>query len=507
MSFLKADLPDDIGELKDIIIRQNSFIRELKRMLFGSKSEKRKSPPHESKDSLFNEAEKTVAEEKKETKVIVKSYKRSRKRGRKPIPEHLPRKEIIHDLPEHEKTCTCGAKLVKIGEDILEELEYIPAKVLVLRHITNKYACRSCEGTSNETKPAVHTNRPKRLLPGSICSEKLLAYIVTSKYKDGLPLYRLEKILKRLNVDVGRTSMASWIINAYKNMQDLAELSRKEVVSTKTISMDETVLQVLQEPGRSAESKSYMWCFRNYKKNPTICYHYAPSRGSPVVEKLAAGFTGTLLSDGLSVYGVAARKLGYTWAACHVHCRRNFEKASKDGEAEADRILAIYAKLFEIEEYAKQKKLSEKEIYELRQHKSKPIVDELFALFHEKAVQTFGATTLGKAYRYALKLETQLRVFLDDPSVPIDNNRTENDIRPFVVGRKNWLFSASVPGAEASAFFYSLITTAEANGHDPYQYLIYLFSKYPYAEDEQAKRALLPSILKPEDIPDPETIN
>ena len=296
---------------------------------------------------------------------------------------------------------------------------------------------------------------------------------------------------------LNRTTMANWIISAYKNLFDLYELMYKEAIACNIISMDETPFQVLKEPGRKAKTKSYMWCFRNYTSNPTIIYHYAPSRGSTVVEKLLKGFNGTLLTDGLPAYGVATKKLNLTWAACHVHARRYFVKAADEGEEEAEYVLSIYAKLFKVEDYAKAKGHSLERLYRLRQRVSKPVIDVLFDFFKKQKMKTFGATTLGKAYNYALKLEKELRVFLDDPTVPLDNNRTENDIRPFVIGRKNWLFADTVSGAWGSAFFYSLIITTEANRDSVDKDLMYVFSKYPYAKTDEEKRALLPNILSP----------
>lgn len=497
------DLPDNVEELKSIIVRQystidnqRSTIQELKKIVFGSKSEKR-TPEEITQGLLFNESEYLADKKKPETKITVKSYRRKKKRGRKPLPDNLPSVNVVHDLPEDEKTCTCGCRLKKIGEDTLKELHIIPAKFYIENHIIYKYACSCCEGTSEEGKPAVHTNRPKRLLPGTMCSPSLLAYILTSKYKDSLPLYRLEKIFKRIDVTLNRTTMANWIIRAYKNLKDLYILMHKEAIKDSVVSMDETPFQVLKEPGRKAQTKSYMWCYRNYKEKPTIIYHYAPSRGSTVAEGLLKGFTGTLLTDGLPAYGVATRKLNLKWAACHVHTRRYFVKAADEGEEEAEYVVSVYEKLFKVEDYAKAKKLSPERLLKLRQRVSKPIIDKLFDFFRRRQAKTFGATSLGKAYNYALKLEKELRVFLDNPEVRIDNNRTENDIRPFVIGRKNWLFADTTSGAWASSFFYSLIVTAEANGHNVYKYLMYLFAKYPYTNTEEQKRALLPNILSP----------
>lgn len=495
-------LPDDIAALKKIIVEQQVTIQtksieleKLRQIAFGHRSEKR-SLVDIRQGLLFNEVEQ-IDSKAMPSQIKVKSHKR-KKRGRKALPDDLPTRETIHDLREDQKTCACGHELSKIGQDELSELHFIPARLEVEKHIFNKYACKRCEGTSDETTPGVITNRPKRILPGTMASASLLTYIIISKYKDALPLYRLEGIFRRLKIEIKRTTMANWIIQAHRNLAELRKLMLDELRSSPVVSMDETTVQVLKESGRSPQSKSWMWCTRNYDKNPIVFFHYSPSRGSTVVRELLGDFKGTLLSDGWPAYFTANADANFINASCNVHCRRNFIPVADEGNMHAEYIVSLYAILFKVEEHARIKNRSKKQLLRLRQKVSKPAWEKIVKYCKELMPREFGAITLGKACRYLLKHEQSLSVFLDDANVPLDNNRSENDIRPFVIGRKNWLFSDSVAGAEASAFWYSLLETANQNGHTLQNYLAYLLIKAPYAQTSQELKELLPNRLSPE---------
>ena len=496
------NLPADITALREIIYKQNEIIqrknfeiKELRKIVYGHRTEKR-SAEDIRQGLLFNEAEHTKAKAKAVETSTVKSHSR-KKRGRKPIPDHLPVKETIHDLPEDQKTCDCGKKLHRIGEDVTKELHFIPARLEVEKHITYKYACRTCEGADSIDKPGVLINKPKRLLPGSIASPSLLTYIIVSKYKDALPLYRLEGIFKRLQIRISRTSMANWMIRVSEKLSDLKEMLFEELDASPVVSMDETPLQVLKEPGRAAQSKSYMWCARNYEKNPIVIYHYSPSRSSTVINEVLPNFSGILLSDGYAAYAAASKDGRFVNAGCHVHARRNFIQAAEEGSPDAQYIISLYALMFQVEAHAKRRARSYEQLLKLRQRVSKPLFAKILDHCKSRLPETFGASPIGKAYRYVLKFEKALCVFLEQPNVPMDNNRTENDIRPFVIGRKNWLFSDSPAGANASSFWYSIIETAAQNGHNVSEYLLYLLSHYPQLKTREEKYAILPHVLDP----------
>jgi len=490
---------------KDKALIENKYLKSqltlFKRRFFGSKSEKL-TPEEIEQGLLFNEAEKFIELEKtKET--VVKSHKRKKKR-RKAFPDYIPTREIIHDIPEDEKICSCGAELTHIGDDIFKELELIPATVEVIKNIKRKYACKVCEGTSDESKPGVITAKaPAKLLPGTMVTASFLAYIIISKFCDGLPYYRLENILNRFEIFTNRGTMCKWTIKAAKELSPLKEIMLKELLPSALLGIDETSIQVLKEKGRRPQDKSVMWVFvGDPRGQPVIFYHYDPSKGAKVLKPFLENYTGTIITDGFSSYKSAVKKYKIRHAGCNAHARRDFRDAAKGEEKSKHALFYLqwYKKLYAIEDHAERKNLNSEEITRLRQKKSKPIMDKMFIWLQEKKPQAPPKSDLGKAITYSLNNWKELTLFLEDGTIPIDNNFVERKIKPFVMGRKAWLFSGTVAGAEASSFFYGLIETAKANGLEPFQYLNYLFEKFPHAKTEDEMRKLLPMFLKKEDI-------
>jgi transposase len=448
---------------------------------------------------LFDEAEaetQTAAPAEDET-VTVPAHAR-RKRGRKKLPEALPRVEVIHELPDSERVCPHdGNPLTEIGAVTSEQLDIIPAKIQVIRHIRKQYACRCGQCI----KTAVLPPQP---IPKSLASPGLLAHITVSKYQDALPLYRQEAILQRIGVDLPRATLANWMIQAGTLIQPLINLLRDRLLAYDILQMDETPVQVLKEPGRTAQSKSYLWLQRGGPPDqPVVLYDYDPGRGADVPKRLLAGFTGYLQTDGYDGYNavVAVNKL--THVGCMAHARRKFSEAVKAQDKKkpggnAHRGLALIRKLYRVEKQAR--KLTPEARHEHRQRHARPILDELRSWLDEALPQVPPTSATGKALNYLHNEWDKLIRYLDDGRLEIDNNGAENAIRPFVVGRKNWLFSASVKGVKASANLYSLIETAKANSLEPYAYLRYLFTELPKAETVEAIEALLPGNLSKDQI-------
>jgi transposase len=473
----------------------------FKRRFFGSKSEKL-TPDEIEQGLLFNEAEE-FSELEKTKETVVKSHKR-KKRRRKTFPDYIPTREIIHDIPEDEKICSCGVKLTHIGDDIFKEIILIPATVEVIKNIKRKYACKTCEGTSDESKPGVITAKsPAKLLPGTMVTASFLAYIIISKFCDGLPYYRLANILNRFEIFLNRGTMCKWTIKAAEELNSLRELMLKDLLSSPLLGIDETSVQVLKEKGRRPQDKSLMWVFVGYPRgHPIVFYHYNPSKGAKVLTPFLENYTGTIITDGFSSYKSAVKKYKIRHAGCNAHARRDFRDASKGEEKSKHALFYLqwYKKLYALDEVAKKKNLSSEEITKLRQNKSKPIMDKMYAWLKEKGSLVPPKSDLGKAIKYSLNNWNEITLFLEDGNIPIDNNFVERKIKPFVIGRKNWLFSDTVAGAEASSFFYGLIETAKANDLEPFQYLNYLFEKFPEAKTEDEMKKLLPMYLKKEDI-------
>ena len=294
----------DLGNQLEEKIREMFLLNEenklLKYKLFGRRSEK--SSNDDKSADLFNEAELSQdgfvvdEEESRDNEIVIKEHKR-KKGGRKPLPKDLPRKEIIHDLSEAEKECDCcGKERPQIGKEVTEELSIIPAKIYVKKHIRYKYGPCGCEKSLNNGEAEIKiAAMPNRMIPGSIASPELLSYIFVSKYCDGLPFYRLEKIIKRYGIELIRATMCNWAIKSARKCSDLIDLMWQEIRSGPLIQMDETTLQVLNEPDRPATSKSYMWVTIGYPDSkPIVIYHYHPTRSKEVPVNILSEYKGYL---------------------------------------------------------------------------------------------------------------------------------------------------------------------------------------------------------------------
>ncbi len=440
---------------------------------------------------LFDEAEveAQAVMPSEDDEITVPEHTR-KKRGRKTLPESLPRIDVIHVLADDERTCPHDGKpLTEIGEVTSEQLDIIPAKIQVIRHIRKQYAC-SC-GQCIKTAPL-----PAQPIPKSMASPGLLAHITVSKYQDALPLYRQETILKRIGVELPRATLANWMIQAGSLIQPIINLLRDRLLAYDILQMDETTVQVLKEPGKTAQSKSYLWVQRGGPPDrPVVLYDYDPGRGAGVPKRLLDGFKGYLQTDGYDGYNAAVAVNGLTHLGCMAHARRKFSEAvmaqgKNKKRGKAHRGLALIQKLYRVEKQART--LTPEERYDHRYRHARSILDELRTWLDEALPQVPPTSATGKALNYLNNEWDKLIRYLDDGRLAIDNNGAENAIRPFVVGRKNWLFSASVKGVKASANLYSLIETAKANGLEPYEYLRRVFTELPQADSVEAIEALLP---------------
>ena len=508
MPIAPNQLPDDIDALKSLVVDQairneqlQSKVLILQEQLnlalakrYAASSEKI-SPDQV---CLFDEAE-TAVEVAPDTddEILVPAHTR-KKRGRKPLPDNLPRVDVLHYLPESERHCDHDGRLLsEIGEVISEQLDIIPAKIQVIRHIRKKYAC-TC-GQCIKTAPL-----PAQPIPKSMASPGLLAHIAVSKYQDALPLYRQETILQRIGVDLPRATLANWMIQAGTLIQPVINLLRDRLLDYDILQMDETTVQVLNEAGKTAQSKSYLWLQRGGPPDqPVVLYDYDPGRGAGVPKRLLAGFTGYLQTDGYDGYNAVVAVNGLTHVGCMAHARRKFSEAVKaqgknKKRGKAHRGLALIQKLYRVEKQAR--RLNSEERYARRQQQARPVLDDLRSWLDDTLPLVPPTSATGKALNYLHREWDKLIRYLDDGRLEIDNNGAENAIRPFVVGRKNWLFSASVKGVKASANLYSLIETAKANGLEPYAYLRYLFTELPQAETVEAIEALLPGNIDKDQI-------
>jgi len=502
-------LPDDVDALKSLVADQvarneqlQSKVVSLQEQLnlalarrYAASSEKL-SPDQ---IRLFDEAEVEVqvAVGTEDERVTVPAHSR-RKRGRKKLPDALARVEVIHELPDSQRTCPHdGAPLAEIGEVICEQLDIVPAKIQVIRHIRKQYACRC--GQCIKTAAL-----PPQPIPKSLASPGLLAHITVSKYQDALPLYRQETILSRIGVDLPRATLANWMIQAGTLVQPLINLLRDRLLAYDIVQMDETPVQVLNEPGKTASSKSYLWLQRGGPPDqPVVLYDYDPGRSQAVPKRLLGDFQGYLQTDGYDGYNAVVAVNGLTHVGCMAHARRKFSEAvkaqgKKKQRGKAHRGLAFIQKLYRIESQART--FTPADRYTHRQQHAQPILEELRTWLDAALSQVPPTSATGKALNYLHNEWGKLVRYLDDGRLEIDNNAAENAIRPFVLGRKNWLFSASVNGVAASANLYSLIETAKANRLEPYAYLRHLFTELPKAETVEAIEGLLPGNLDVDQI-------
>lgn len=474
-------------------------IRVLKKAIFGRRSEKRPVDEEVSRQlHLFNEAEVLVEQEQK--KLVIPEHTRQKPK-RKPLPPDLPRIEVIEDIDESQKVCACGASLSRIGEETCEKLDIIPAKIQVIRIIRPKYACKSCEGVESGGPTVKIAPPPPQIIPKGMATPGLVAHIAVSKYADALPLYRQEKIFSRYGIELTRATMAGWMVTAAERCAPLMALLHKELHSGPLVNVDETPLQVLNEPGRPNTTKSYMWVFRGGPpETPAILFRYSQTRSGEVPREVLAGYCGYCQTDAFSGYdALEVLNPGIVLVGCFAHVRRNFVKvidargkAAKNKSGSAEVALEYIGRLYKIEKIARQRDLHPDEIVCLRKEQAVAVLEEFKAWMDKRFSQTPPKGLLGRALNYAIEQWPRLIRYLENGHITPDNNMAENAIRPFVVGRKNWLFSGHPNGAHAAAALYSLIETAKACGMDPYQYLRFLFSKIPCAQTEQDYKALLP---------------
>lgn len=490
--------------------RENDLLREQNRLLmarlFGRKSERYDDTLGNVQQlSLLTPPETAPKSNESPGSKSIKVAGHSRvKKGRKPLPDGLPRVDRIYDLAENEKLCGCGEMKTRIGQEVSEKLDIIPARIQVLRQIRPKYACRHCEGVHDlpgRSTVAV-APVPEQILPKAIASSALLAHIVISKFADALPLYRQEVQFQRLGAEIRRGTMCSWIIRLSEACAPLMAVLRESVLDGRVINCDETTLQVLDEPGKAATDLSYLWIFvGGTAAKPAIEFIYSPTRSSSVAAEYLKTFRGFVQTDAYSGYEFLATLEHIVHILCWAHVRRNFFDVVKAaGAAHAvggvaaqalERIKLLYA----VEASARERGLSPAQLHELRQTEALPILKRFHPWLEDRKNETPPRSLLGKAVRYALNQWSGLERYLEDGELAIDNNRAENAIRPVAVGRKNWLFTQTPEGAHASATFYSLIETAKANRIEPHRYLRHLFDQLPFAKTTADFRALLPQYI------------
>jgi transposase len=469
-------------------------LHQLKR--FGTSSEK--TNPNQLELTLFNETEAEANPDLPEPTMETITYRRRKKRGhREMMLENLPVETIEYRLSEEEQVCSCcNGNMHEMSTEIRQEIQYIPAEVKVVKHVRYVYSCRRCEHEEIET-PIKTAPMPKPVISGSLASPSLMAHIMTQKYVEGLPLYRQENQFIRMGLALSRQTMANWMIQgAGQWLYPLYDRMHQLLLKLDILLADETTLQVLREPGRSATSKSYLWLYRTGIEGPPIVlYDYQETRAGENPKEFLTGFKGYLQVDGYAGYHKVP---SVTLVGCWAHARRGFSDVLKAlpvnslKPVTAMEGLQFCNQLYSIERELKE--LDPKERYVKRLEKSKPVLDAFLSWLKIQEQKVLPKSGLGKAISYCLNQWGKLVTFLEDGRLEIDNNRSERSIKPVVMGRKAWLFSNTPKGARSSAIIYSIVETAKANGLNPYYYLRYLFEQLPNMDmtDENALDKLLP---------------
>ena len=465
-------------------------LKVLSKNHFGSKHESASEEVIGQMSLLFNEPEvyAHLEEIKKET-VTVSEHERSVKKEKvfllDKLPENTEVVSEIHELSEEERTCpVCGSVMEPVGEEVVRTVELIPAKIIVHEDHYVNYTCKQCNGEDTEEEIGkvqfIKTPHMPVAYPGSYCSPSAAAFLMTQKFVMGSPLYRMEQDFKRRGLELSRQTMSNWMIAcADAWLVPLYERLRQQLLLADIINADETELQVLREPGRRPQTKSYMWLYRtgSYAEHPIVLFEYQPGRGSKYPLDFLNGFKGYLQTDG---YGGYDALKDVTHVGCMAHLKRKFHDAvtalpngkkagsAVEGEAYCERLFQ-FERTFE--------KLSFEERKQKRQELAKPVLDEFLAWGSTRTASP--KSKLGEALTYLHNNGKELSEYLNDGRLEISNNIAERSIKMFVIDRKNFLFANTPKGATASAVMFSIIQTAIANRLEPYLYLKYIFSEAP----------------------------
>ncbi|WP_041394898.1 IS66 family transposase [Photobacterium profundum] len=458
---------------------------------YGKKSEKMPGA-----DEVFNEAEVTLDEQDELLLASLSTEEKTEQKvkpKRKPLPPELPRKDVIIDIEDTDKTCDCCRNpLHKMGESSSETLEFVPAHIKVIKTIRPKYTCRHCENNGIESHIKM-APMPATPIPKSIATASLLSQIITCKYQFGLPLYRQETMLSDIGIELSRQTMSSWILRCATLLEPLYMRLKTILLAEPAIHADETPLKVIQ----AEKATSYMWvycCGADALGSNTniVLFDYHNSRRAQCAIDFLDGYQGYMHVDGYKAY----ESTQATLVACLAHIRRKFidvkKLQGKKKTGKVDIVLNLIGKLYGIEKRIKGKSVEEK--LAIRQSQAKPIVTTLYNWLIEHKEKIPPKSKLGEAISYSLNQFEKFQRYLEDGRLSIDNNRAERAVKPFVIGRKAWLFSYTNTGANASAILYSLVETAKANNLLVHDYIATCLQQI--AEKPNNIDALLPWNIK-----------
>jgi len=456
-------------------------LRLLNLRLFGKKTEQQPEP-----DQIFDEDPDADTEDPDGATTTVTAHERKRRSvGRKIDTSKLPREQVIYELTAEEKTCSCGGMFKKFGEDTSEQLEYIPAQIKVIEYICSKYSCTYCESVKTASKPEMP-------MPKCMAAPSLVTAVIIQKFEHHLPWYRQSKIFAQDGIDIPDNTICNWFLQAGEILEPLSKVFNDQLNHSGLLQIDETPVKVLHK-----KTKAYMWCYHSCNPdNKFVLFEYNNSRSSKVLNDNLKNYQGIIQADGYAGYIALGKKPGVVSLICWAHCRRKFAEVVKisNKTGKAHEMVVLISELYKIESDARELKLDPSARKKLRQQKTPPILQKIRKL--AKAITASSKSALGKAVFYLLDHWRALVMYVKYGEAEIDNNWVENKIRPFALGRKNWMFIGNERAGITAAFFYSILQTCRMHNIDARKYLIYiLFQAGKMRRNEIDPRSLLPQFI------------
>jgi transposase len=481
-----------IDQMSQDMVKLQGQVAWLARQMFGRKSEKLSEPEQ---GQLFDHVNDEGATEAAPQTDTVKTHERRKsERGkRKPIPDHLPRRDKFYDLSEDQKT-----NLKRIGQEISEELEYEPASIYVIRHIRYKYGPvdETMLDASGESIGVVVAPKPASAIEKGLAGPGLLAQVAVSKFADHMPLYRLERIFKRHGVNLARSSMCRWVQALATLCTPLLKLMKEQVLLSHVIQSDDTPVKQQSDEGRRGKTKTCrFWSYVGDEAHPNVIYAYTADRSRAGPENWFRGkegepnFGGHLQCDAYVGYDrLFESPWRMTHTGCWAHARRKFHDARLSFPGKCHHAISLIGRLYQLERRCKD--LAPGSRRELRQLEARPILDEFWHWCETTRRTTLPKSNLGQAIQYALNLRQALEQYVDDGQLDIDNNACERSLRGIAIGRRNWLFTGSEAGGHAAAAMFSLIGSATLNDVEPFSYLRDIFTRMPVTPVSQIEQFL-----------------
>lgn len=512
-SVLEKEIEKNRIEIEDKNLEIENLTEQLlkrNRMLFGKKAERSKYLNVDGQlafdeSFLVNEAEEQSDEnaDEPDAEAVTEAPKKEHKHRGRTLHKDLPRKVITFKLDEDKCTCPhCSSRLHELApEHITSRLAVIPGKAYMIEYNRMKYMCPECDKKSDKAVIVEAPNgTPASVTNKGLADASLVADIIQRKYQLGVPLYRQEKYWEAQGIYINRTSMANWVIDAGRWFAPMTELLRKIAFREPVLNMDETELKVLKVGGQVVDKKCWMWVYSTgarASKNIAV-YNFRTDRKKSTAEAILEGYDGIVQTDGYVAYGDGK----YINAGCWSHCRRKFWDSihAKNKKCKAAHAVMLIDKAMELERMSIEEKYDEERLLELRREKVKPIIEEFYTFI--SSLSPGKGSHLYEAVNYAQNQKKELMVFLDNPKVEMTNNLAERTVKPFVIDRKNFLFSDTEKGAEASAAAMTIIETAKRNNLDVYGYLLYLLTTLPALGKNPSEESLIGLLPWSDSLPD-----